>query len=117
MSSDRLLEVLEEALVARLIEELPQAVGRYQFSHNMIQRTLVDELSTTRKVRLHARIAETLEDLYQADAGSHAVELAYHFAEAEAVTGSNKSSRSPRPSRRTRRISFWTRSRPPGAIG
>ena len=28
MSEDRLLEVLEEALAARVIEELPQAVGR-----------------------------------------------------------------------------------------
>ena len=90
MSSDRLLEVLEEALVARLIEELPQAVGQYQFSHNMIQRTLVDELSTTRKVRLHARIAEALENLYRADAGSHAVELAYHFSEAATVSGPEK---------------------------
>ena len=86
--SDRLLEVLEEALAARLIEE--QAVGQYQFSHNMIQRTLVDELSTTRKVRLHARIAEALENLYQADAGSHAVELAYHFSEAATVSGPEK---------------------------
>ena len=88
ITSDRLLEVLEEASVARIIEE--QAVGQYQFSHNMIQRTLVDELSTTRKVRLHARIAEALENLYQANAGSHAVELAYHFSEAATVSGPEK---------------------------
>ena len=36
---DRLLEVLEEALAARVIEELPQAVGRYQFTHALIQET------------------------------------------------------------------------------
>ena len=46
---------------ARVIEELPQAVGRYQFSHALIQETLSKELTLTRRVRLHARIAETLD--------------------------------------------------------
>ena len=40
ISEDRLLDVLEEALGARVIEELPQAVGRYQFTHALIQETL-----------------------------------------------------------------------------
>ena len=61
MSQDRLLEVLEEALSARVIQELPRAVGRYEFTHALIQQTLYDELTTTRRVRLHARILEVLE--------------------------------------------------------
>ena len=90
ISEDRLLEVLEEALSARVIEELPQAVGRYQFTHALIQETLSEELTLTRRVRLHARIAETLEELYGDEADAHAVELAHHFAEAEAVSGGEK---------------------------
>ena len=90
MTEDRLLEVLEEALAARVIEELPRSVGRYQFSHALIQETLAGELSTTRKVRLHARIAEALEKLYGANAEAHAAELARHFAEAESVLGTEK---------------------------
>ncbi|MFB3097343.1 MAG: AAA family ATPase, partial [Dehalococcoidia bacterium] len=90
MSEDRLLEVLEEALAARVIEELPQAVGRYQFTHALIQETLSEELTLTRRVRLHARIAETLEELYGVNAEAHAAELAHHFAQAEAVMASNK---------------------------
>ena len=70
VSSDRLLDVLEEALSARVIDELPTAVGRYQFTHALIQETLAEELSLTRRVRLHARIAETLESLYGAEAES-----------------------------------------------
>ena len=58
--------MLEEALSARVIEELPRALGRYQFTHALIQETLAEELSLTRKVRLHARIAEALEGLYGA---------------------------------------------------
>ncbi|MCI0799984.1 MAG: hypothetical protein J4O06_14485 [Chloroflexi bacterium] len=90
MSEDRLLEVLEEALGARVIEELPQAVGRYQFTHALIQETLSEELSTTRKVRLHARIAEMLEEMYGDEAESHAAELAHHYAQAEPVIGPDK---------------------------
>ncbi len=40
-----MLEVLEGALAARVIEELPNAVGRYQFTHALIQETLSGELS------------------------------------------------------------------------
>ena len=90
LSDDRLLEVLEEALAARVVEELPRAVGRYQFTHALIQQTLAEELSTTRRVRLHARIAEALEGLYGAQAEAHAAELALHFSEAEAVLGTEK---------------------------
>ena len=90
VTEDRLFEILEEALAARVIEELPQTVGRYQFTHALIQETLTAELSLTRRVRLHGRIAEALEDLYGADAEAHAAELAHHFVEAEAVLGSEK---------------------------
>ena len=65
ISEDRLLDALEAALSARVIEEL----------------------TLTRRVRIHARIAETLEELYGANAEAHAAELAHDFAEAEAVLG------------------------------
>ena len=51
---------------------------------------MAEELSTTRRVRLHARIAETLEELYGDAHGAHAAELAHHFAEAEAIVGPDK---------------------------
>ncbi|MCH7712907.1 MAG: AAA family ATPase, partial [Chloroflexi bacterium] len=90
---DRLVEVLEEALASRVIEELPNAMGSYRFTHALIRETLLDELSTTRRVRLHARIAETLEGLYldaDSDVSRHAAELAYFFVEAEPVLGHEK---------------------------
>ena len=90
ISGDRLLDVLDEALSARVIEELPQSVGRYQFTHALIQETLAEELSTTRRVRLHGRIAQVLEELYGADVEAHAAELAHHFAEAQSVAGTEK---------------------------
>ena len=90
ISGDRLLEVLEEALAARVVEELPHSVGRYQFTHALIQETLADELSTTRKVRLHARIAQAMESLYGNDVEAHVSELAHHFAEAQTLLGTER---------------------------
>ena len=65
-------------------------MGRYQFTHALIQETLAEELTLTRRVRLHARIAEMLEELYGDNAEAHATELAHHFAEAEAVLDTEK---------------------------
>ena len=90
ISEDRLLEVLEEALAARVIEELPLMVGRYQFTHALIQETLAEELTITRRVRLHGRIAEVLEELYGSHVEAHAAELAHHYIQSEAVLGSEK---------------------------
>jgi DNA-binding CsgD family transcriptional regulator len=85
-----LLESMEEALAARVIEEMPHTTNRYQFTHVLIQNTLAGELSAARRVRLHARIGQRLEELYGANAGAHASELARHFSEAEAVVSSEK---------------------------
>ncbi len=90
LAGERLLEVLEEALAARLIEELPPNVGRYQFTHRLVQEALIQELSLTRRVRLHARIAGVLEEMYEDEFEAHAAELAYHFSQSEAVTGPEK---------------------------
>ncbi len=81
-SGDRLLDLLEEALAARVITELPRSVGHYNFSHALVRETLYEELSTIRRVRLHRQIAEALEALYGEHPEPHLTELAYHFCEA-----------------------------------
>ena len=82
LSGDRLLETVEEAVAGHIVAELPGTVGRYSFSHALIRETLYDELSATRSVRLHRRIAEELEGMYGAKPEPHLAELAYHFLEA-----------------------------------
>ena len=90
ISEDRIIDVLEEALAARVLEEQPDAVGHYLFTHSLVQQTLLEELTITKRVRLHARIAEALEELHGNEAGKHAAELAGHFGQAEAVLGTEK---------------------------
>lgn len=90
MSDDQILQLLEEAMRARLIEELPDAVERYRFNHSMTQQTLMEEISIARRARLHAKIAEAIEAIYGAKASEHAMELVGHYANAETVLGTSK---------------------------
>jgi DNA-binding SARP family transcriptional activator len=77
---DKLLSVLDEALVARVIEDLPAAVGRLRFQHTLIRDTLYEDVSATHRARLHRRVAEVLEALYAASPEAHLAELAHHFS-------------------------------------
>jgi predicted ATPase len=81
-SGDQLLELLDEAMAARVINELPQIVGQYSFVHALIRETLYDEISTARRVRFHRRIGEVLEKIYANNPDSHLTELAHHFFQA-----------------------------------
>jgi eukaryotic-like serine/threonine-protein kinase len=85
----QLLDALDEALSARIVEEMPEEIGLYQFTHAQMQETLTGELSANRTVRMHARIAEALEAHYGDEAQKHAEELVPHFVEAETVIGTD----------------------------
>ncbi len=84
-SDDALLKLIEEALDARVIEELDRP-GRYRFTHAQMQETLLAELSTTRRVRLHGLVGEALEKLFGSRAEERAAELARHFVEAATLS-------------------------------
>ena len=86
-----LLELVEEALAAHIVEEAAGQGERYQFTHALVQQTLLESLSASRKVRLHARIGEVLETMYGDDPGNRVAELAYHFSQAAPVLGPGKS--------------------------
>ena len=46
---ERLLETVDEALEAHLIQEVSGYSDRHQFSHSLVQQTLAEELSTSRR--------------------------------------------------------------------
>ena len=77
-SEDDAVDRLDEVLTARLIDEVEGRFGRFTFAHALVRSTLVDELSTNRRIRLHRQIAEALV----ARPGSTNAELADHFCEA-----------------------------------
>lgn len=78
---DELVERLDEAVDRRLIEEAPQSFDTFRFAHALVRQTLCEELTTSRRVRLHRKIASSLEQR-----GGTVEQLAHHYGEA-AVMG------------------------------
>jgi DNA-binding winged helix-turn-helix (wHTH) protein/tetratricopeptide (TPR) repeat protein len=90
ISRDALLELLDEAALARIVSDQASGEGRptplpvdhYAFCHTLIRETLYDELTGPQRVRLHRQVAEALEETYGRAADSHLPELAHHFFQA-----------------------------------
>ena len=66
-------------MAASVLSESSEQVGRFRFVHALINQTLYDGLSATRRARMHHRVAEALEELYGQDPDAHLVELALHW--------------------------------------
>ena len=77
-----LLELLDEAVQARVLAPVPAARAMLRFAHALIRETLYDQLTTVRRVQHHRRAGEALETLYRDHAEPHLAELAFHFFEA-----------------------------------
>ena len=79
ISEARLLDALEAAVRASLLQESTDVVGRFDFEHALINHTLYQGLGRTRRARLHHRVAEAIEQLHGADSDEHLGELALHW--------------------------------------
>jgi DNA-binding SARP family transcriptional activator len=88
LSLDELLDHLDEAIAAGVVSDVPGAPDRLRFSHVLIRDTLYDRLTAARRVWLHTRAAEALEDLYgdllesHEEAPERVLALAQHWSEA-----------------------------------
>jgi predicted ATPase/DNA-binding SARP family transcriptional activator len=79
-ATDELLEVLDPAVAARVVSDVPGTTGRLRFAHALIRDTLYDGVTPARRVALHRRAGEVLEALYARHREPHLTELAHHFA-------------------------------------
>ena len=82
VSPSGLLDALDEAMVERVVEEVPGAPGRLRFGHVLIRDTLYEELTPARRLQLHRDAGSVLEEVYSADLESHLAELTHHFVTA-----------------------------------
>jgi tetratricopeptide (TPR) repeat protein len=85
-----ILEVLDEAIEARVVSDVPGAMGRVRFAHALIRDAAYHRLTRSRRVELHRQVGEALEVLYAPDVDSHLAELAHHFFEAAAAGDGRK---------------------------
>jgi hypothetical protein len=60
-SSDDAVAIAEEALGARLLEEVPGRPDRFLFAHALIRSVLYEDLSSARRTLLHDAVADALE--------------------------------------------------------
>jgi tetratricopeptide (TPR) repeat protein len=91
---DPLVDSLEEAEKAGLISsrlEYPEA--RFRFSHELIRRAVLDEISVARRQRLHLNVAKAMEQVYANSLEEHAEDLAHHFWSAGAAADPSKTVR------------------------
>lgn len=72
-----LVDAFDEACKAGIVVEEPG--GRYRFNHALVRQSLLAELASVRRMRLHQRIAAALESEPGAD--DLLAELAYHYFE------------------------------------
>jgi DNA-binding SARP family transcriptional activator len=72
----RVLDALEEAADARVLEEV--GPDTYRFGHAVVRAILADEIRTSRWVRMHRALGEAYEACRPADVSA----LAHHFSEA-----------------------------------
>ena len=86
-----ILELLDEGIEARVVSEVPGAIGRVRFAHALIRDTAYHRLTRSRRVQLHRQVGEALELLYSSDLDAHLAELAHHFFEAAAAGDGQKS--------------------------
>jgi DNA-binding SARP family transcriptional activator len=77
LSEDGLLERLDEAMLERVVAQVPGTGSRLRFAHVLIRDALYDGLSIARRIKLHRLAVEALRALY-GTAGAHLAELAHH---------------------------------------
>lgn len=89
VSENQLLSVLDEARETSLIEELPEP-AHYQFTHALVRDAMYDEIAAPRRMRLHQRIASTLERSHGDNLTPWLSALAHHFRAAGSAGGTEK---------------------------
>jgi DNA-binding SARP family transcriptional activator len=71
-----LLESIDRAINAQVLQDTS---GGYAFRHALLRDAVYYDLTTPRRMLLHTKAAEVLEQVYGARADEHAAEIAHHF--------------------------------------
>ncbi len=87
LPAERILEAMEEAMTAGLVGEVAGLVDRFMFSHALVRNAIYGRLSRSRRVRLHLRVGEALEQAAARGGGAGPGELAHHFFLARELGG------------------------------
>ena len=81
------LAAMDEAVSFGLLEESQRTPGEFRFLHALARQTVLDLMSSSRRVREHARVAQALE---QAAGEPPVRRLAHHYASARVLGHADK---------------------------
>jgi hypothetical protein len=90
MELGQVLDDLDPAFAAGVLEEDAAGVARMQFTHALFAETLAAELSPARRARLHAAVVAAVERLRAGYLDAHLTMLAYHAASGAAMGTADK---------------------------
>jgi DNA-binding winged helix-turn-helix (wHTH) protein len=80
LDPDAIIDALDEATVAGIVEDAAGAPGSYRFTHALVRQGLYEGMTPLRRAALHRAVGETLRAVSPPDAGPDRIaELAYHF--------------------------------------
>ena len=79
LPEDRLLDAVDEAISARMIEEVPGTADRLTFMHALIREVRYRQHSAPRRTALHQAAAEAIRAVYPHELGEHLADLAMHL--------------------------------------
>jgi DNA-binding CsgD family transcriptional regulator/tetratricopeptide (TPR) repeat protein len=81
---------VDEAISINIIETLPARPGTCRFGHALVHQAVYEEIQPMQKAQAHSVVAETLEQLHQNDLNEYVGDSAYHFAQAQTLSGTEK---------------------------
>jgi class 3 adenylate cyclase/tetratricopeptide (TPR) repeat protein len=81
VDTDTLIDAFDEAEQARLIAPV-KGDGNLAFSHELIRQSLLADVSTLKRERLHLQAANAIERRYADDLEEHAADLTHHLSRA-----------------------------------
>ena len=74
-----LLEQLEPAVVAGVLIDSPEGVGRYRFCHGLVAETIYHDMGVGQRARMHLRAAQALESRHGTSDGPQLIAIAEHW--------------------------------------
>jgi DNA-binding CsgD family transcriptional regulator len=86
LDEETVLDALDEALAARLLTVSRAEAESYEFGHDLVRQSLYEELSPSRRARVHRRAAQALEQLGGAGL-EYAAELAAQYHRSASLPG------------------------------
>jgi tetratricopeptide (TPR) repeat protein len=81
LEEDTLLQRLEKAFSARLVQQVPRQKSLFKFTDTRIRELVLNDLIPIRRGKYHLRIADAMQKVYSKNLEGQAEAIANHFSE------------------------------------